>query len=148
MNADAALDRLIHEMYAQVSFEPGERPDWRRQREIFAPGARLVRINDDGVFEFTIEQYERDFERMIASGAMPSFWEAEIWRDTFILGNMASVLSAYEARRSRAGEVMHRGVNSIQLFRRERSDEPDRWWISAMIWRREGAYVRVGDRRS
>ena len=148
MDTNASLDRLIHEMYAQVSFEAGEQPDWRRQREIFAPGARLVRINDEGVFEFTLEQYERDFERMISSGAMPSFWEAEIWRDTFLLGNMASVLSAYEARRSRAGEVMHRGVNSIQLFRREGSEEPDRWWISAMIWRREGAHVRVGDRRA
>ena len=146
--ADAALDRVIREMYEQVSFEAGERPDWRRQREIFAPRARLVRINDDGVFEFTLDEYERDFERMMASGTMPSFWEAEIWRDTFILGNMASVLSAYEARRSRGGEVLHRGVNSIQLFRREKSKEPGRWWISAMIWRREGAQVRVGDRRA
>src|SRR3982750_2658985 len=111
------LDRIIEEMYAQVSFEPGTRPDWRRQRELFVPHARLVRINDNGVFEFTLDEYERDFEKMIDSGVLPSFWEAEIWRDTFLLGNMAHVLSAYEARHQRGGEIINRGVNSIQLFR-------------------------------
>jgi hypothetical protein len=29
-------------------------------------------------------------------------------------------------------------VNSIQLFRRD-----GHWWISAMIWRRDGATVRI-----
>ena len=147
MAYEKELDRVISEMYEQVSFEPGERPDWKRQREIFAPSARLVRMNDEGIFEFTLDEYERDFEKMIDSGTMPSFWEAEIWRDTFILGNMAHVASAYETRRKRGGEFLNRGVNSIQLFRREKSSEPERWWISAMIWRREGAQVRVPERR-
>jgi hypothetical protein len=31
-------------------------------------------------------------------------------------------------------------VNSIQLFKRG-----GRWWISAMIWRREGRDVRIPD---
>ncbi|MGZ4810508.1 MAG: hypothetical protein ACXV7D_14385, partial [Thermoanaerobaculia bacterium] len=97
--------------------------------------------------EFTLEEYIRDFEKMIKSGTMTSFWEGELWRDTFVLGNMAHVLSAYETRRTRHGEVMNRGVNSIQLFRREKSKEPQRWWISAMIWRREGANVRIPDQR-
>jgi len=137
-----SLDEIVEEMYAQVSFERGQRPDWRRQREIFAPGARMVRINDDGVFEFTRDAYERDFDRMIDSGAMPSFWEAEIWRDTFQIGNMAHLLSAYEARRERGGEIHHHGVNSIQLFQTD-----GRWWISAMIWRREGKNVKIPERR-
>ena len=102
----------------------------------------MVRINDEGVFEFTRDQYEHDFDRMIDSGTMPSFWEAEVWRDTFLLGNMAHVLSAYEARRERGGEILNRGVNSIQLFQRD-----GRWWISAMIWRREGENVRIPERR-
>jgi hypothetical protein len=144
---DPELDRIIRAMYEQVSFEPGQRPDWSREREIFAPGARLVRINDDGVFEFTLDEYIKDFEAMINSGTMTSFWEGELWRDTFILGNIAHVLSAYETRRSRGGGVLNRGVNSIQLFRREKSAEPRRWWVSAMIWRREGANVRIPDRR-
>ncbi|MGZ7039825.1 MAG: hypothetical protein ACXVH7_04315 [Thermoanaerobaculia bacterium] len=147
MEKDPELDRIIREMYEQVCFEEGEQPDWTKERDIFAPDARLVRMNDDGIFEFTLEEYIKDFEKMIKSGTMTSFWEGELWRDTFILGNMAHVLSAYETRRTRHSEVMNRGVNSIQLFRREKSKEPQRWWISAMIWRREGANVRIPDQR-
>jgi len=134
------LDSVIAEMYDQVCFEKGQRPDWKRQAEIFAPGARMVRINDSGVFEFDQESYRVNFEAMIDSGEMPSFWEGELWRETRQFGDMAHVLSAYETRRSRGGEVMNRGVNSIQLFRRD-----GRWWISAMIWRREGKAVLIGD---
>ena len=132
------LDAIIAAMYQSVCFEPGERPDWKSETEIFAPGARMVRINDDGVFEFDLDSYRVDFERMIDSGVMPSFWEGELWRETRQFGDMAHVLSAYETRRTRAGPLLNRGVNSIQLFRRD-----GRWWISAMIWRREGREVRI-----
>ena len=130
------LDTVIAAMYEGICFEKGQRPDWTREDEIFAPGARMVRINDDGIFEFDLLSYRADFERMIASGEMPSFWEGELWRETRQFGDMAHVLSAYETRRSRGGEVLNRGVNSIQLFKRD-----GRWRISAMIWRREPAEV-------
>jgi len=134
------LDSLIAAMYARISFEAGERPDWSAQDDLFAPGARLVRVTDDGVFAFDLESYRRDFERMMDSGEMPSFWEGEIWREERVFGEVAHVLSAYETRRSRGGALLNRGVNSIQLFRRE-----GRWWISAMIWRREGREVAIPD---
>ena len=134
------LDSIIGAMYESVCFEGGARPDWNRQLEIYAPGARMVRVNDAGVFEFDMESYRVNFEEMIASGEMPSFWEGELWRETRQFGDVAHVLSAYETRRTREGELLNRGVNSIQLFRRD-----GRWWISAMIWRREGRDVRIGD---
>jgi hypothetical protein len=132
------LDTIITKMYEGVSFELGQRPDWKTEDEIFAPGARMVRINDDGVFAFDLQSYRKDFDRMIDSGEMPSFWEGEIWRETRLFGDMAHVLSAYETRRTRGGEVLNHGVNSIQLFRRD-----GRWWVSAMIWRRESEKVRT-----
>ena len=135
------LDSIIAAMYESVCFEPGQSVDWKRQEQIYAPGARMVRVNDDGVFAFDLTSYRRDFERMIDSGEMPSFWEGEIWRETRLLGDMAHVLSAYETRRTRNGPLLNRGVNSIQLFRRD-----GRWWISAMTWRREGREVRIPER--
>ncbi len=135
------LDDIIAAMYAGICFERGQRPNWTKEDQIFAPGARMVRINDDGVFAFDLSSYRRDFDRMIDSGEMPSFWEGELWRETRLFGDMAHVLSAYETRRSREGELLNRGVNSIQLFKRE-----GRWWISAMIWRREGRGVRIPER--
>ena len=62
------LDSIIAEMYDSVCFERGARPDWRRQAAIFAPHARMVRINDGGVFEFDQESYRENFEAMIDSG--------------------------------------------------------------------------------
>jgi len=132
------IDSVIAEMYDSVCWE-GKGPDWDRQSEIFAPHARLVRVTDEGVFEFDLDSYRANIEAMIAGG-MTSFWEGELWRETHLFGEVAHVLSAYETRRSREGEVLNRGVNSIQLFRRD-----GRWWISAMLWRREGREVRIGD---
>lgn len=135
------LDSVIDEMYGMVSFEPGQRPDWKREDELFAPGARLVRVTDDGVFEFDLQSYRKNIDELIARGEMPSFWEAEIWREAKQFGEVAHVLSGYESRKSRHGEFLGRGVNSIQLFRRN-----GRWWISAMLWRREGKDVKIPDR--
>ena len=134
------LDDVISAMYANICFEGGGRPEWEAAHAMFAPGARMVRVTDDGVFAFDIESYRRDFERMIDSGEMPSFWEGELWRETRRFGEVAHVLSAYETRRSRNGPPLNRGVNSIQLFKKD-----GRWWISAMIWRREGKNVAIPD---
>jgi hypothetical protein len=134
------LDSIIAAMYDSICFEAGRRPDWKRQADIFAPGARLVRITDDGIFEFDHDSYRKDLEAMIDSGSLPSFWEGELWRETRQFGEMAHVLSAYETRRSPHGAVLNRGVNSIQLFSRD-----GRWWISAMVWRREGRAIRIPD---
>ena len=133
-----SVDSVIDAMYASMSFEPGAQPDWQRQAEVFAPGARLVRVNDDGVFEFDPQTFREDLQAMIDSGALPSFWEAELWRETREFGDVAHVLSAYEMRVSREGAVVSRAIKSIQLYQRE-----ERWWISAMIWRREGQAFTV-----
>ncbi|MEA2165052.1 MAG: hypothetical protein QOK37_3179 [Thermoanaerobaculia bacterium] len=136
------LDGVIKEMYDSICFEEGQRPDWSRQTAIFARGARMVRVTDDGVFEFDPESYRINLEAMIDSGAMPSFWEREIWRETRQFGEVAHVLSAYETRRTRDGEIRNRGVNSIQLFQRD-----GQWWISAMLWRRDGKTIRIPEAR-
>ncbi|HEV7241302.1 MAG TPA: hypothetical protein VGQ36_18870 [Thermoanaerobaculia bacterium] len=132
------IDSTIREMYASMSFETGAHPDWERQAALFAPDARLVRVNDGGVFEFDLRTFRGDFETMISSGVLSSFWEHELWRETRVFGDFAHVLSIYEMRSSRAGDVVARAVKSIQLFRRG-----DRWLISAMLWRREGQNVRI-----
>jgi hypothetical protein len=136
-----SIDGVIAELYGLFSFEPGQRPDWSRANEIFAPGARLVRVNDEGVFEFDIDSFRANIDSMIDSGVLPSFWESEIWRETQQFGDVAHVLSAYETRQMRSGPIINRAIESIQIFKRD-----DRWWISSMIWRREGTTVQIPDR--
>jgi hypothetical protein len=132
------LDSVITAMYETVTYEAGGHPDWEREAQIFAPNARLVRMNDSGIYEFDLKSYRSDFEKMIGGGELTSFWEAEIWREERVFGDMAHVLSAYETKRTADGPVMNRGVNSIQLYRKD-----GRWWIAAMIWRREGKDVKI-----
>jgi hypothetical protein len=134
------LDEVIATMYASMSFAPGEQPDWDAQSAVFAPHARLVRVRDDGIYEFDPYSFRENLEEMIASGALPSFFERELWRDAQVYGDLAHVLSAYEMRASRNGDVLCRAIKSIQLFQHD-----NRWWISAMIWRRESAAIRIDD---
>ncbi len=128
--ACVTLDETIAALYASYSFDEGSRPNWELQGEIFAPGARLVRVNDDGVFEFDLASFRKNLEQLIDSGAMMSFWEREVWREVQDFGDVAHVLSEYETPHFRA-------VKSIQLFRRD-----GRWRISAMIWRRDRTVAR------
>lgn len=125
------MDEIIRALYAAVSFEVGERPNWELQSEIFAPDARLVRVNDQGVFEMNPRTFREGLEGMIDSGTLASFWEGEVSREVREFGDIAQVLSVYETRASRDGAVINRAIKSIQLFKRD-----GRWWISAMIWRR------------
>lgn len=129
---------VIDTMYASMSFERGELPAWERQAEVFAPDARLVRVNDEGVFEFNPRTFREDLEQKIASGALPSFWESETSREMRVFGDIAHVLSTYEMRTCRGGELIARAIKSIQLFRRD-----GRWWISAMVWQREGRAIEA-----
>jgi hypothetical protein len=135
------VNGVIERMYASMCFEAGGFPDWETQSDVFAPSARLVRVNDDGVFEFDPRTFRADLESKIASGALSSFWEGEIWREVREFGDFAHVLSAYEMRPSREGELLCRAIKSIQLVRKD-----GRWWISAMLWRREGREVRISER--
>lgn len=133
------VDRVVDQMYASMSFELGEQPNWELQARIFADNARLVRVNDDGVFEFDPQTFRQNLEGMIESGSIRSFWERELWRQTHEFGDIAHVLSGYEMRTSRDGDLVARAVKSIQLFNRN-----ERWYISAMLWRREGQSVLLG----
>lgn len=128
---DDSLDDVIASMYASMCFEEGEQPDWDAHARLFAPNARLVRVNDAGVFEFDPRTFCADLERMIEAGVVRSFWEGEISRETRLFGEVAHVLSHYEIRQTRNGERLDLAVKSIQLFCQD-----GRWRISAMLWRR------------
>jgi hypothetical protein len=133
-----SVDRVIDAMYASMSFEAGKRPDWQLQAKLFADDARLVRVNDDGVFEFDPRTFRENYEAMIESGQLRSFSETELWRQTHEFGDIAQVLSGYEMRTSRDGELIALAVKSIHLF-----NQNGTWRISAMLWRREGKTVTV-----
>ncbi len=61
------------------------------------------------------------------------FYEWEVANRTERFGNIAHVLSVYEARQAPTDSVpMRRGINSIQLFY-----DGIRWWIISVLWDNE-----------
>ncbi len=127
------VDAVITALYETISGPAGPR-DWERERHLFAPGARLMptRPRDDG--SHSIEIF--DVEGYIASRspffAETSFYEIEVDRREERFGHIVHAWSSYEGRRTPDGEVILRGVNSIQLYH-----DGDRWWVVSMVWDNE-----------
>jgi len=141
MSEEAAIGVVVDEMYAMISGPKGPR-DWSRQANCFYPDARQIRtgVDSDGRATFRsmgLDDYARDTTPFFAAN---DFFEIEIGRRIDVLGNIAHVWSAYEARTALDDAVPERrGINSIQLFK-----DPDRGWrIMAMIWDNERDGVAI-----
>jgi hypothetical protein len=135
-----SIDAIVKAMYETISGPAGQPRQWERDRALHHPGARLMptrKLDGSGV---AAEVY--DIDGFIASRTpffeSNDFYEIEIARREFRFGSIAHVLSAYEARKSPAGEILRRGVNSIQLFH-----DGERWWIISIIWDNEREGVRL-----
>ena len=135
MDDTTTIDGVITALYDNISCGPNEQRDWNRERNLFYPGARLVRtsLNDTGTpraESMNIDTYIINVEQLLKD---QGFFEQELSRETFEFGNFAHVLSSYEARRNKSDpQPFKRGVNSIQLY-----FDHQRWWIMHMIWDNE-----------
>lgn len=132
MNDREAIHALVTELYALVS-GPGERKrDWRREAELFLPGARMIRtvVDGDGVArpEFiSAAVYPENFERKMEGR---DFFEFGINNIIEQFGQIAHVFSSYEAWEDAAQtKFIKRGINSIQLYRID-----GQWRIAGMVW--------------
>lgn len=58
-----------------------------------------------------------------------AFYEKELHRVTDQFAGIAHVFSTYESRKSKNGEIIERGINSIQLVY-----DKGRWWVANLMW--------------
>lgn len=129
-----SIDAVITAMYESISGFAGQPRDWVRDRRLYAPGALLVptRPLPGGGAAADLFDLDGYIESRTPFFAENDFFEIEIARQEFRFGNMANVLSAYEGRKAPEGEVIKRGVNSIQLFH-----DGERWWVVSILWDNE-----------
>ena len=141
-NSDAvSIDSVIRAMYVTISGAAGQPRQWERDRALHHPKALLIPARQakggpaGGVFSF---------DEFVASRApfleANDFYEIEIARREFRFGAIAHVLSFYEARKAPGGELLRRGVNSIQLMH-----DGERWWVMSVLWDNEREGVRLPD---
>lgn len=133
------LDALVGEFFDAVSFGEGERPAYQELYELFIAGGLLIK-NVSGVPEIsTVSQFIEPRQKMVDSGELTSFREAETGAITEIFGNIAHRFSTYEKRGiNTAGSLEGRGIISFQFIRTQA-----RWKISSIAWddEREGLEI-------
>jgi hypothetical protein len=127
---DPAIAQVMNHLYAVISFEEGEEPDWQGLKDVFSKHARITRVTHEGTDHLEPTSFFEMTRNLVDLGAYTSFYEFEVARRVERFGEIAQVWSVYETRRNRgAREALGRGVNSIQLVR-----ENDSWRVLGLLW--------------
>ncbi len=126
-----STESIIAIDYELISGRANEARDWERWKTLFAPGARLIPVErraDGKVVPNVLSPDEWIGSRtpLLAAG---DFYEWETDRQELREGSIAHVWSSYEAARTPHGDLIRRGVNSIQLW-----NDGTRWWILSIVW--------------
>jgi hypothetical protein len=126
-------DAIIKAMYETISGPAGHR-NWYRERSLYLEGARLIpignRVHKDSELRImSIDEWIEDAEEFLVEN---DFYESEIQRQMYCFGNLVQAFSTYEARNNLEGAPIARGINSIQLLKKD-----DRWWIVTVMWDNE-----------
>ncbi|GAB4510279.1 MAG: hypothetical protein Tsb004_12820 [Allomuricauda sp.] len=131
------IDNVVNTLYNVISGPAGER-DWSLFRSLFHEKALMgstgfTREGNRAFGYFTPEGY---IERNAPFFKERGFYEEELERITNKYGGIAQVFTSYQFRFEEKGEVVQRGVNSIQLIY-----EKDRWYITQLFWEGESEKV-------
>jgi len=126
-------DAIIKAMYETISGPAGPR-NWYRERSLYLEGARLIPIGkrvhkDEGLQVLSLEEWIEDAKEYLESN---DFYETEIMRKTHEYGNIIQAFSTYESRSDPKQPPFARGINSIQLLKKD-----GRWWIVTVMWDNE-----------
>lgn len=128
-----SIEGIVKALYEVISGPAGTR-DWDRERTLIHPQGRLMPTRPRPEGGAGVEVL--DTEGYIASRspffAANDFHEIQTGHRVERFGNVAHVWSAYEGRRAPDGEILFRGINSIQLFH-----DGDRWWVMSVLWDNE-----------
>jgi hypothetical protein len=124
------LAGILHAWYDVINGPPGAPRQWRRDSTLYTAGATFVAMDErDGKPVATIYTPEQFRQAVNASFVKYGFYETETGSRIERFGNVASVRSVYETRRTPDGPVTARGINYILAYW-----DGTRWWISGAVW--------------
>lgn len=138
-----SVDGIIGSLYGLISGPVGQRRDWDSFRALFRQEARLNSMGKDraGNPRFTSMAIEDYIRNAGPSFEQNGFFERELHRVTETFGDVVHIFSTYESRRTVDSEVFARGINSIQLVRKD-----GRFWIVNILWNSESADNPIPDK--
>ena len=124
----AGIDAAIRGVYEVISGPPGQKRDFDRMRNLFAPGATMKAIGPKGLHGGSVEDYiARDKDILEREG----FTERELGRRLQVWGGLATALSSYDGRTAN-GSFHERGINSFELVKID-----GKWLIASILWQEE-----------
>ena len=135
----ASPEAVVKALYETVSRAPGAPFQWDRMRSLFLPGARMIPNTEQtrGTFTpHTVESFitwiDDGWRTVIGTPNDRGFAESGVASVTEQYGDIAHVMSTYAKHRWGDTTVIGRGINSIQLIKKD-----NRWWVTSIIWDEE-----------
>ncbi len=133
------IDGVMTELYASVTREPGKPFAWDRLRAVMLPGAIMLPQRRQTQGQSRIMSAE-DFIGWIDAGWKPvigtpqdrGFYERQTNLVVEQYGDVAHAFTTYEKGPYEPRGVQGRGINSVQLVRRD-----GRWFILSITWDEE-----------
>jgi hypothetical protein len=126
----ATPSEAVTGIYAAVSAEAGENPDWELVRAHFDPAAVIVlRASRDETRLFDVDGFIADFEAFYERlGAERGFRERVLSSRVLEYGNIAQVTVVYEASVDGSERPPQRGLDLWHLMLRD-----GRWWAVSVV---------------
>jgi hypothetical protein len=131
----------VEQLYACISFRPGQKPQLEKLRELFY--GEGVLINNNGALPefFTLDSFIQSFKENLTKGVFASLHEHEIFHRSDIFGKIAQCFSTYEFRFDPdTPDPISIGINSIQLIQVEGN-----WYVTSMAWCDQNERFRIPD---
>ncbi len=126
---EKAINQVVKDAYAVISFEKGQTPNYEEMRAIFTPDAMLHNFREDSLESMNITEFIETFKGVIDAGQMTAFDEVELGGETEYFGKVGHRISSYASYFEGSDEVGERGVNSFQVLNID-----GQWRVSSIIW--------------
>jgi hypothetical protein len=137
----ASTDAIVGALYASISGPAGQDRDWDRFRSLFIPEAKLIPSfvrqgsTKAEALVWSVEEYiDGPGQSLKESG----FFEREIKGIEERFESIAHRFSTYDSKRTLDGDIIAKGINSIQLLW-----DGERWWIVNVFWRGGGPNIEI-----
>jgi hypothetical protein len=135
------VEGVMTELYAAVTRAPGKPFEWNRLRAIMLPNGvmlpqRRQTQNQDRMMSVDsfISWIDRGWKPIIGTPQDQGFFERQTNLVVEQYGDIAHAFTTYEKGPYEPRRVQARGINSVQLVKRE-----GRWWILAITWDEENS---------
>lgn len=125
---EKAINQIIKNVYAALSFEEGSKPNYEEAISYFFPGATLYDYSGDSVALYSIGDYLEGYKAGVEAGEISSAKVIEAGGITEYFGKIAHRISV-NADYFNGSEEAERGVNSFQLIKVD-----GKWLINSLIW--------------